>query len=482
MAIRFILPVEWPCLKSAASLVLIVRLFCTIACTKYTSNSRDYMDGENDEENNLLVGVNAEETRKRSEQKKKKLSKKREKKCQIAAEQERLFIEVYEKGDITALRDYFNFFRNSNMLLASKEKAKLETYLTLIIASLLTKEAQTTIRAASDVARIRELLDHPLCDVNKKDKYCNAPIHAAVFHSNIILLKMLLKKADINVNLLDASGLAPIHRAIMHNDEGVFRMLLEREDIDPNLLGRGLPPMYRAIQIHRMNLLTILLTQKQKKLEFDIRAIRSIGATNAKYEVPLIHYLVHWYHPQIWEMFMEGPEDLKVKIDVNAKDSYGCTALHCALYHVGKSEVGKPEEWPIEGINKLLEHNNIDVNACVNTLYTPLHTLIFNKNFNESLCLKLINHERLNVDHNPAVGITPYAFAWLVGNKEAMKILSEDQRFSTNTPPIHIKWYYWLHKIIQLNKSEPDDLATFSALFEKVHKKLIEYENDKKAN
>ncbi|WP_243519295.1 MULTISPECIES: hypothetical protein [unclassified Candidatus Cardinium] len=130
MAIRFILPVEWSCLKSAASLVLILRLFCTIACTKYNSNSSDYMDGENDEENNLLVGVNAAETPQTLEQNKKKLSKKRDKKCQIAAEQERLFIEIYNKGDITALRDYFNFFRNSNMPLESKKKAKLETYLT----------------------------------------------------------------------------------------------------------------------------------------------------------------------------------------------------------------------------------------------------------------------------------------------------------------------------------------------------------------
>ncbi|WP_243518366.1 ankyrin repeat domain-containing protein, partial [Candidatus Cardinium sp. cBcalN1] len=355
-------------------------------------------------------------------------------------------------------------------------------HLTLIIASLLTKEAKTTIQVASDVARIRELLDHPLCDVNKKDKYCNAPIHAAVFHSNITLLNMLLEKEGIDINLLDADGLAPIHRAIMHNDEVVFRMLLQQKKIEPNLLGRGLSPMHRAIKIHRMNLLTILLEKKQKDLKFDIKAIRTMNATKAKYEVPLIHYLVHWYHPQIWEMFMEGPEDLKVKIDVNAKDSYGCTALHCALYHVGKSEVEKPKEWPIEGINKLLDHKNIDVNACVNMLYTPLHTLIINKNFNESLFLKLISHERLKVDHNLAVGITPYTFAWLVGNKEAMKILSEDQRFSTNTPPMHIKWYYWLHKIIQLNKSEPDDLATFSALFEKVHKKVLEYENAKKAS
>lgn len=416
--------------------------------------------------------------------------------------------------------------------------SKEEQYLRMAITSLLIFSAKKI--SGQDLSLIKELVNHHLTDVNARNIYGNAPIHIAILHGHLFFLKVLLSKENIDVNLLDKDGLAPIHRTIMQNAQGMLRMLLANSKTDPNILGKyHLAPIHRAIRLNRIELLDMLvqkegidlnildrdglspidtiikfdrvhvhLNRKQllsillKKKNINLNILDKNGLApihNAikfnrvellpillnnntidlnildRSGLPLIRYLVHWYHPEIWEIFMNHTTK---KIDINAKDKHGCTALHYALY-----QAGNPQEVSMEAAYALLEEKDIDVNAVANSLYTPIYPLILNKKFNESLFLKLLNHPKLIFDYHRKESIQPYAFAWLFGNASVMEVLKKDTRFITERLPWSIKRFVWKEQFRQLfKKSQTADLEYFGKIFSKINKKVIKYHKEKQKN
>jgi len=96
-------------------------------------------------------------------------------------------------------------------------------------------------RALYDAARyghsgvVKLLLRRGNVDVDARNELGQAPLHLAVRHGHANVVKMLLQRADINVNVKDSAGASPLHLA---SDEGhikVTQLLLERKDVDVNV-------------------------------------------------------------------------------------------------------------------------------------------------------------------------------------------------------------------------------------------------------
>ena len=204
------------------------------------------------------------------------------------------------------------------------------------------------------------LLNRPYIDIN-----LGIPLLHAASKGHIALAEQLLSMSGIDVNLTDHQGNSALGFAARSGSADIVRMLLRRPDIDVNL---GLPLLQAASRGHQAIMQDLLEAQGSNVNLVDRIGISSLGIAAGMGNVNIVEMLLN--HPDIdvnigvplryaavnghlamIHRLMQVPA-----INVNATDSNGYPAL------VGAAVIGH-----VQIIDLLLSHPAIDPN-----LGTPL--------------------------------------------------------------------------------------------------------------
>lgn len=187
-----------------------------------------------------------------------------------------------------------------------------------------------------------------------------------------------LKRGGININRKDNAGFTPLHYACRKGTRDIARILIEN-DADVNVMSnRGVTPLHLAASIGSKEIMRLLIEAGADVDATDnsgqsvmIYAIRS-GKTDA------VRFLKE-YGADASQVDDDGRSaidyanitgmaqmmDGTIEEDVNKRDSYGNTPLHQSCYN-GHSEM----------VKRMLQNENIEVDAMNDIGETPLHIAI----------------------------------------------------------------------------------------------------------
>ena len=178
----------------------------------------------------------------------------------------------------------------------------------------------------------------------RQDKSRNTPLHIACMTGNISLMQFIAKM-NCDINAMNHDGDTALHIAVRKGHLELMKVLLELvSDTDVihqcNKVGKN--PLHVACEIGDPLLFVELLKWKSFSL--------------AKHEYTLLHLACECGHTPIVDIML-----LETDVDINAKNSDGCTALHVAC------ETGNNK------IALLLLGKECDINIRDKNGNTPLH-------------------------------------------------------------------------------------------------------------
>ena len=215
---------------------------------------------------------------------------------------------------------------------------------------------------------VKILLTNPEIDVNLIDKDQNTALHLAIIIANNQIIKELLKVPNINVNIHGTYKETPLLIATRYKNYEIIEILLNTPKLNTDINLRGdfsQSALDKAIELEDLELVKLLLNtpgidvNSQNKTEEKTSLQVAILAGNTEIVKELLEHKGININSQddseantlmtaiikggkIFEMIFEDS-----RIDVNATDKYGESALHFAvayeLYDATEKLLSSPE-------------------------------------------------------------------------------------------------------------------------------------------
>ena len=246
-------------------------------------------------------------------------------------------------------------------------------------------------------AVVRLLVKKDNIDINAKDNEGRTPLILAAYNGHEAVVRLLIERDDIDINVKDDEGVTPFIWAACNGHEAVVRLLIGRDDIDINAKTRRgkTPLMWAAYNGHEA--VVRLLIERD---DIDINAKDNQGVT------PLILAALN-KHEVIVQLLIERDD-----IDINAKDKWGDTPLILAAWN-GHEAV----------VRRLIERDNIDLNAKDKGGMTPLILAAWNGH--EAVVRLLIGRGDIDINAKDNEGRTPLVLAAKKGHKAVVQLLKD---------------------------------------------------------
>ncbi|KAK2793569.1 hypothetical protein FQN52_001155 [Onygenales sp. PD_12] len=160
------------------------------------------------------------------------------------------------------------------------------------------------------------LLGNEGVDVNTKDRQGQTPLYLAADAGNEALVSTMLKNPWVSVDIKDSDGNTPLFKAVIKGYDRVVERLLTRKDVDINSKNQdGMTPLTHAAAAGYDKITAQLISRD------DIEVNRRV-----KFQQTPLLLAAENGHADIVRRFLA----LGDKIDVNAKDKSGWTALSWA--------------------------------------------------------------------------------------------------------------------------------------------------------
>lgn len=172
---------------------------------------------------------------------------------------------------------------------------------------------------------VRLLLKREDVNADPKDDCGRSPLSWAAQNGHESVVRLLVEQNDIDFNLKDEDGRTPLSLAAEEGHEGVVRLLLQLKDIKVDSRDtRGLTPLFRAVKEGHEAAVRLLLERN----EVDVNLMDPVyGRT------PLWYGLII-RHEAIVRLLLERKD-----INVNWTDKEGWTPLRVAVYAGSESIV-----------------------------------------------------------------------------------------------------------------------------------------------
>ncbi|KAJ4245978.1 hypothetical protein NW762_013722 [Fusarium torreyae] len=269
---------------------------------------------------------------------------------------------------------------------------------------------------------VQWLLGSGTIDVNAADKNGSTCLLWAVDLKNITIVKSLLESgADVNIG--DKDGWTPLQQAVKFNDLALVQWLIEGGG-DMNLLGGDdTTPLTTAIFSGQDDIVQMMLrtrkadiraeTQFQIARQSNCATLRlmlnlyglNINASDQNGDTLLISAIKgRWYSK--FEAILNSN-----KVDVNARDKDGNTALHHIVYAAGAGGM----------VDTLLSREDVDVNARNQKGRTPIALGC------STGCIEIVHSllktGRADVEIPDSKGGTPLLVAGYQGEVEILRLL-----------------------------------------------------------
>ncbi|KAK2786451.1 hypothetical protein FQN53_006607 [Emmonsiellopsis sp. PD_33] len=230
------------------------------------------------------------------------------------------------------------------------------------------------------------LLGNEGVDVNTKDQQGQTPLSLAADAGNEALVSTMVENSRVAVNIEDRDGNTPLFKAVIKGYDRVVERLLTRKDVDINTRNQeGMAPLAHAAEAGYDKITAQLISRDDIEVNFRVKF---------QQQTPLLLAAENG-HADIVRRFLA----LGDKIDVNAKDKSGRTALSWAAVR-DHEEVAK----------LLLADARVAVETLLNREETPL--LLAALKGSEKVAALLL--ERRDVDFNTRDNAGVSALAWAV--------------------------------------------------------------------
>ncbi|KAK5369426.1 hypothetical protein LTR20_007706 [Exophiala xenobiotica] len=188
------------------------------------------------------------------------------------------------------------------------------------------------------------LLGHPNLDPNQRNNDGETALHITVQHGHEGIVGMLLRRPSLDINQRNNDGKTALHIAVQNRNEGMVRTLLEQPNLDMNQRNNdGETALHIAVLLGQLGALKILLEQEN---------FITIGGTETGAETTnpatnngdtgSLNQNINANVTNPWlslsgtdlartENLAQMPTLNRRRIDVNATDHLGRTALHLAV-------------------------------------------------------------------------------------------------------------------------------------------------------
>ncbi|KAK2805360.1 hypothetical protein FQN51_000186 [Onygenales sp. PD_10] len=251
------------------------------------------------------------------------------------------------------------------------------------------------------------LLGNEGVDVNTKDQQGQTPLSLAADAGNEALVSTMVENSRVAVNIEDRDGNTPLFKAVIKGYDRVVERLLTRKDVDINTRNQeGMAPLAHAAEAGYDKITAQLISRDDIEVNFRVKF---------QQQTPLLLAAENG-HADIVRRFLA----LGDKIDVNAKDKSGRTALSWAAVR-DHEEVAK----------LLLADARVAVETLLNREETPLSLAA--RWGSEKVAALLL--ERRDVDFNTRDNIGVSALAWAVraGHGRVVEMLLRKPGIDFNT-------------------------------------------------
>ena len=110
-----------------------------------------------------------------------------------------------------------------------------------------------------------DLVEMECCDINQMDCGGSTPLAWAARNGNEGVVKMLLRRGEINPDKPDNDGRTPLWGAALSRHEQVVKILLARDDVNPNIPdSRGQTPLLGAVLSGHETVVKIVLARRRQ--------------------------------------------------------------------------------------------------------------------------------------------------------------------------------------------------------------------------
>ncbi len=159
----------------------------------------------------------------------------------------------------------------------SGEAAVHKPFVTQAVASTHSAPKTKTLHQAAlgDKTLVSHLLQNG-ASVNSVDEEGRTPLHVAIRHNQIDIVKMLIAIQDINVNIADKNGMTPLIEAAQLGHDELIKLLCTIAHINVNVAGKcGRNALHFAALLSHEKVVNLLVTMHH----IDINAMNNYGQT-----------------------------------------------------------------------------------------------------------------------------------------------------------------------------------------------------------
>ncbi|GAB6022752.1 hypothetical protein CHUAL_006847 [Chamberlinius hualienensis] len=221
----------------------------------------------------------------------------------------------------------------------------------------------------------------------------DTPLHMAVIRNNIKLIKILIDNYDADVDSSNNDGRTPLHEAVINNNIAIVTMLIEDFQANVDAVDiNGNTPLHWSVMINSLEMFTLLshrFNANVYTVDNERCTLLHLAAARCDKEISRENSILD--NEQIIRKLVTN-----FHLDVDAKNSDGCTPLHLAAGGNNK-----------EVVKMLIREYNAHVNVVDKDGQTPLHLAAFANNteivdmlvdgFNADIKIKDVNgHTPLN--------------------------------------------------------------------------------------
>jgi len=287
------------------------------------------------------------------------------------------------------------------------------------------------------------------CDINQTDSRGNTPLMWAARNGHEGVVKILLRRGDVNPDKPENYGQTPLWWAAYNGHEGVVKMLLRRDDVNPDKPDNdGETPLWRAAHNGHEGVVKMLLGRDNVNPD----------KPNNYGETPLWCAAASG-HQEVLKMLL-GRDD----VNPDKPDSDGRTPLWRAAYNgheavvkmlLGRDNVNpdKPDndgETPLwcaassgrDGVVKiLLGRGRVNPGAPDRWGQTPLFIAAYNGH--EGVVKMLLERDEVNPDKPDNDGRTPFWIAASEGREGVVKMLLARDDVNPGKPNINGRTPLW---------------------------------------
>ena len=244
-------------------------------------------------------------------------------------------------------------------------------------------------------AVVRLLIKRGDVDINTQDKSGKTPLSWAAAKGHEVVVRLLIERGDVDINTQDEYKQTPLTLAAEQGHEAVVRLLVERDDVDINTLDplEQTPLLWAAMKGHEA--VVRLLVERDNVL---------INTKDVYGRTPLSWAAEEGYEAVV-RLLIERDD-----VDINAKDEYGLTPLSLAARQ-GHEAV----------VQLLIERCDVDVNTRDEDGRTPLSLAAMQGH--EAVVRLLIERDDVDINIPDDKGWEPFSLAARRGHEAVVQLL-----------------------------------------------------------